>query len=299
MLQHNIYFRLHKNKHPLIFILFLAIYGVVIPSHAANEKFQDFVCTYKKVTDYTNSIISTNKSTVSYLLNKATNQSLTRKEHRVLVSILMLYRLLPIQKNRRRCKYYSFQCIDHPSQSWSLDQYVDQWLSGHPQDLDHCYINSKRYPLWGKKCRTAIQVRIQPIPSSLVLAQAAIESAWGSSRFARSGLNLFGLQYRRSGRSKNDPKCLQARRRSSRCLFRFSSIEEGFFFYSQNLNTLGPYRQLRGIRKNHLGNKNISTCELSLKMADGLKSYAEDVNYIRTIKSKIRQICKMMNKCET
>ena len=35
-------------------------------------------------------------------------------------------------------------------------------------------------------------LRVAPLPPSLVLAQAAIESAWGTSRFAREGNNLFG-----------------------------------------------------------------------------------------------------------
>ena len=34
--------------------------------------------------------------------------------------------------------------------------------------------------------------KIDVIPVSLVLAQSAVESAWGSSRFAREGNNIFG-----------------------------------------------------------------------------------------------------------
>ena len=35
-------------------------------------------------------------------------------------------------------------------------------------------------------------MRIDTVPNSLVLAQAAIESGWGTSRFAKQGNNLFG-----------------------------------------------------------------------------------------------------------
>lgn len=38
----------------------------------------------------------------------------------------------------------------------------------------------------------ALQTRIDIIPVDLALAQAALESGWGSSRFAREGNNLFG-----------------------------------------------------------------------------------------------------------
>ena len=40
--------------------------------------------------------------------------------------------------------------------------------------------------------RDKLLVRVQPIPVELVLVQAANESAWGRSRFAREGNNLFG-----------------------------------------------------------------------------------------------------------
>ena len=38
-----------------------------------------------------------------------------------------------------------------------------------------------------------LHARIDIIPASLVIAQAANESAWGTSRFARNGNNYFGI----------------------------------------------------------------------------------------------------------
>ena len=40
--------------------------------------------------------------------------------------------------------------------------------------------------------------RVDVIPPSLVLAQGAIESGWGTSRFARQGNNLYGQRVWRS-----------------------------------------------------------------------------------------------------
>lgn len=40
--------------------------------------------------------------------------------------------------------------------------------------------------------------RASGIPASFTLAQAALESAWGASRLARQGLNLFGVKADRS-----------------------------------------------------------------------------------------------------
>ena len=40
--------------------------------------------------------------------------------------------------------------------------------------------------------RAELLVRLDTVPMSLALSQAAMESAWGTSRFAREGNNLFG-----------------------------------------------------------------------------------------------------------
>jgi len=48
------------------------------------------------------------------------------------------------------------------------------------------------YGLQTGASRRAVLTRIDQIPESLALAQAAIESAWGTSRFARTGFAYFG-----------------------------------------------------------------------------------------------------------
>ena len=40
--------------------------------------------------------------------------------------------------------------------------------------------------------KAELRLRIAPIPPSLALAQAAVESGWGLSRFAKEGNALFG-----------------------------------------------------------------------------------------------------------
>src|SRR5690606_5041133 len=45
----------------------------------------------------------------------------------------------------------------------------------------------------------ALLRRVDVIPPSLALAQAANESAWGTSRFAQEGYNLFGQWCYREG----------------------------------------------------------------------------------------------------
>lgn len=52
--------------------------------------------------------------------------------------------------------------------------------------------NLKPKTRYDKAARQALLKRIDVIPESLVLAQAGIESAWGTSRFARKGNAFFG-----------------------------------------------------------------------------------------------------------
>jgi Bax protein len=59
--------------------------------------------------------------------------------------------------------------------------------------------------LFKAKSYENLLIRLKPHPTSLVLAQAAVESGWGSSRFAKEGNNLFGVWT-----SANDPNVIKS-----------------------------------------------------------------------------------------
>jgi len=87
--------------------------------------------------------------------------------------------------------------------------------------------------------------RVDIIPTSLVLAQAANESAWGMSRFAREGNNIFGQWCFDTGcglvparRGKNATHEVKS----------FASIEESVNSYFLNLNTNSNYQDMREMR---------------------------------------------------
>jgi len=87
--------------------------------------------------------------------------------------------------------------------------------------------------------------RVDAVPIQLVLAQAANESAWGTSRFAREGNNLFGQWCFRQGcglipNDRPDGETYE--------VARFTSVSESVGSYMHNLNTGRSYRQLREIR---------------------------------------------------
>jgi Bax protein len=87
--------------------------------------------------------------------------------------------------------------------------------------------------------------RVDVIPTSLVLAQAANESAWGMSRFAREANNIFGQWCFDSGCG-----LVPARRGANATheVKAFASIEESVNAYFINLNTNSSYQEMREMR---------------------------------------------------
>lgn len=87
-----------------------------------------------------------------------------------------------------------------------------------------------------------LQLRIQPIPEGLVLAQAAKESGWGRSRFARDGNALFGQRCYEKGCG------IRPGKPSANTSFEvesFSSIAASVESYMLNLNSHERYHDLR------------------------------------------------------
>ena len=125
--------------------------------------------------------------------------------------------------------------------------------------------------------------RIDVIPPSLVLAQAANESGWGTSRFAREGNNLFG-EYCFT------PGCgiLPLERPDGRHfeVARFASPYASVQSYLTNLNRNESYLGLRKFREQfRRENRPLS----GTKLAEGLGRYSErGAAYIQDIQSMIQ-----------
>jgi Bax protein len=111
--------------------------------------------------------------------------------------------------------------------------------------------------------------RVDVLPPSLVLAQAANESAWGTSRFAQEANNFFGQWCYSEGCG-----LVPSRRRSSASheVKAFDSVEAAVSAYFQNLNTFPSYLNLRLIRES-LREKAQPIDGISL--TEGLARYSE------------------------
>ena len=128
-----------------------------------------------------------------------------------------------------------------------------------------------------------LKKRVDQIPESLVLAQAAIESAWGTSRFARQGNNLFGQWCFTDGCGIVP----QARAtNASHEVRRFNSPAGSVRSYMHNLNSHRAYAKVRSQRAAQRSrNEPLSGCYL----AEGLESYSEKgAKYVGMVKSMIR-----------
>ena len=119
------------------------------------------------------------------------------------------------------------------------------------------------------------------IPNSIVLAQAANESGWGASRFAKDYNAFFG-QYTYDSNLGVVPA---ERPIGKKHLIKyFSSIDESVQSYFHNINTHHAYKEFRELRKK-LRQEGLS---LDIKLLlSKLDSYAEDKNYIKSINSII------------
>ncbi len=111
--------------------------------------------------------------------------------------------------------------------------------------------------------------RADIIPNSLALAQAANESAWGTSRFAQEGNNFFGQWCYTEGCG-----IVPSRRPdgASHEVKSFDSVLESVRSYIMNLNTFPSYQHLRDIRQ-ELRDEGQPIDGITL--SEGLDSYSE------------------------
>lgn len=139
-------------------------------------------------------------------------------------------------------------------------------------------------PLVDVTAREEVLRKIDIIPSSLALAQAANESAWGESRFAQQANNLFGIW------TYDKDKGLKPKRREegkTHLVRIFDDFGESVRYYMYTLNSHPAYQELRQIRQQlRVSNQVIE----GWKMAAGLEKYsAKGQVYINLIQSLIEQ----------
>ena len=144
---------------------------------------------------------------------------------------------------------------------------------------------SKKFKQYGVKSNdfSTLKIRMDEIPVSLAIAQAAKETGWGTSRFAQEGNALFG-QWTWSG---DGIKPAGADVDSKHKVARFKVLKASVKAYQRNLNTHSGYKEFRrerAIQRDNDGKLN------SLQLVNYLDKYAETgIEYTETLKKIILQ----------
>ncbi len=131
---------------------------------------------------------------------------------------------------------------------------------------------------------TELLIRVDIIPASLVLAQAANESAWATSRFAVQGNNLFG-QWCYVKDCGLVPKNRDSGQQHE--VAQFKTVQQSIESYMRNLNSQFSYEDLRQLRKTLRNNNEVVSGH---KLAQGLLKYSTRREaYVKEIQLMIRQ----------
>ena len=143
----------------------------------------------------------------------------------------------------------------------------------------------KKYKQYGVNFRdlSTLKIRMDEIPVSLAIAQAAKETGWGTSRFAQEGNALFG-QWTWSGEGLK-PK--DAKKGEGHKVMKFNVLQASVRAYQRNLNTHSSYKDFRKARAESRDlNKPLDSIELSKY----LNKYAETGNqYVEVLQKIIKQ----------
>jgi len=150
--------------------------------------------------------------------------------------------------------------------------------------LEKKWLN-KKYKQYGipTKDLSILKIRMDEIPVSLALAQAAKETGWGTSRFAQEGNALFG-QWTWSGEGLK-PK--DAEKDEGHKVMKFNILQASVRAYQRNLNTHSSYK---GFRLARAQLRDSGKPLDSIVLSEYLDEYAETGNqYVKVLKKIIIQ----------
>jgi len=151
-------------------------------------------------------------------------------------------------------------------------------------DLEKKWL-AKKYKQYGipSKDLSTLKIRMDEVPVSLALAQAAKETGWGTSRFALEGNALFG-QWTWSGEGLR-PK--ESEKNEGHKVMKFNVLQASVRAYQRNLNTHSSYKDFRKARAELRDNGKPLD---SLILAEYLDKYAETGDkYVEVLKKIIAQ----------
>jgi Bax protein len=153
-----------------------------------------------------------------------------------------------------------------------LEDILAAGVDASPADLDWLTELAERFDVDPRQTRELLR-RVDAIPVSLAIAQAAMETGWGTSRVAQAGQALFGQMVFRSADDDGRVR-------------KFEQLEHAVAAYADNLNTHRAYADFRRAREQarHEGRPQDGHA-----LAQHLQRYSErGMDYVRDIRSLMR-----------
>ena len=150
------------------------------------------------------------------------------------------------------------------------------------KEKDWLNLKFKQYGVINKDLST-LKIRMDEVPVSMTIAQAAKETGWGTSRFAQEGNALFG-QWTWSGEGI---KPSDAADNTTHKVMKFKVLQASVRAYQRNLNTHSSYSGFRSVRAEMRGEKKKLD---SMILSEQLDKYAETgIEYIKILQQIINQ----------
>ena len=149
---------------------------------------------------------------------------------------------------------------------------------------DKAWLKSKfkQYGVINKDLST-LKIRMDEVPVSMAIAQAAKETGWGTSRFAQEGNALFG-QWTWSGEGIRPSA---ADNDSTHKVRKFNVLQASVRAYLRNLNTHSSYKNFRSARAELRDEEQKLD---SMILSEHLDKYAETgKEYVRVLQQIIKQ----------
>lgn len=162
----------------------------------------------------------------------------------------------------------------HQQQRLKLEKII---TTDHPSHQEQAWLQ-QRMTEYDVQSATQLKQRLIDLPNSLILAQAALETGWGSSRFFVQANNIFGIW----SFDADEPRIMARQRRSGTAVYvkRYDSLIGSIDDYFVTLGRGNAYRELR---------QAASKSQNSLKLINHLQHYSEQgEDYIERLKTLIQ-----------
>ena len=169
--------------------------------------------------------------------------------------------------------------------------YMNEIKAMDLQEPEFTYTNDIQFVRAMHKCINFINFTLpkdQRVPYEMIIGQAALESAWGQSRFAKEGNNLFGIRTW----SKDSPHLLPqgVTKWPGWGVKVFASKCDSVDYYISLLNNHKAYKEFRKLRQRMLDNNQMLDALELIKKLDKFSTTKDyDVRVARMI-YKIRKL---------